>query len=165
MTVRDATPADRPRLLALNEESEQELSELDMQRLEYILSLAHRTLVVEGEGEIAAFAIAIAPGADYDSRNYLWFGERYEQFLYLDRIAVAAPHRRNGFGARIYDAMEDSAVPFRRMVCDVNVDPPNDVSLAFHKARGYRELGRLQHSKKAVMLLGKELAITPASAG
>jgi uncharacterized protein len=158
-------PADRPRLLALNEESEQELSELDMPRLEYILALAHRTLVVESDGEIAAFAIAIAPGTGYDSQNYRWFGERYEHFLYLDRIAVAAPHRRHGFGARIYDAMEESAIPFQRMVCDVNVDPPNDVSLAFHKARGYREVGRLQHPGKAVMLFSKELSIRPVSAG
>jgi hypothetical protein len=40
MRLREVTQADRPRLLQLNAESVQMLSELDEQRLEFILSLA-----------------------------------------------------------------------------------------------------------------------------
>jgi hypothetical protein len=157
-TVRDARFADRAQLLALNAASVRELSALDAQRLDFILSLAHRSLVVESDGELAAFAIAIAPGTEYDSRNYGWFAERFQQFLYLDRIAVGKPFRRQGLGAQLYDAMEAAATPFERMVCDVNVLPRNDASLAFHAARGYLELGRLAHgSQKTVTLLSKEL--------
>ena len=54
--------------------------------------------------------------------------------------------------------MEETAAPFERMVCDVNVRPPNDASLAFHGARGYLEVGRLAHgSEKVVALMSKEL--------
>lgn len=162
MRLRDATRADRPQLLALNGASVQVLSPLDEQRLDYILALARRSLVVEHEGEVIAFAVAVAPGAPYDSKNYGWFDERYERFLYLDRIAVAASMRRHGVGAQLYDAMETSAAPFGRMVCDVDIEPPNDPSLAFHHARGYREVGRLAHGTvKTVALFSKELA-TPA---
>jgi uncharacterized protein len=127
--------------------------------LRFILALAHRSLVVERAGEVVAFAIAIAPGTDYDSHNYAWFADHFERFLYLDRIAVAESARREGLGAQLYDAMEASAEPFGRMVCDVNIEPPNDVSLAFHAGRGYREVGRLAHdSEKTVALLSKELA-------
>jgi predicted GNAT superfamily acetyltransferase len=50
------------------------------------------------------------------------------------------------------------------MVCDVNIEPRNDASLAFHAARGYREVGRLAHgSVKAVALLSKELAAARSS--
>jgi predicted GNAT superfamily acetyltransferase len=43
-------------------------------------------------------------------------------------------------------------------VCEVNVRPANPASLAFHTARGYRELGRLEHGpEKVVALLAKEL--------
>ena len=160
--MRDATPQDWPALLQLNAASVAELSPLDEQRLGYILALAHRCLVVaeqDGVEGVLGFAIAIAPGSDYDSANYRWFAERYESFLYLDRIAVASRSRRTGVGARLYDAMEAAAAPFGRMVCDVNIKPRNDASLAFHAARGYRELDQLAHGDvKTVALMIKELA-------
>jgi predicted GNAT superfamily acetyltransferase len=160
MTLRRATQSDWPRLLELNAASVRELSPLDEDRLRCILAVAHDCLVVvAGAGEVVGFAIAIAPGAPYDSANYRWFGERCERFLYLDRIAVSAEHRRHGVGARLYDAMERAAAPFERMVCDVNIQPRNDASLAFHAARGYREIGQLAHgSDKTVALMSKELA-------
>ena len=150
--------ADWPTVLALNEASVLELSPLDEARLEYILELAQVGLVTEHDSEVAAFAIAVAPGAPYDSANYRWFAERYERFLYLDRIAVDAAHRRRGLGALLYDAMEQAAQPFGRMVCDVNVQPRNDASLGFHAARGYQDVGRLVHGDvKTVALMCKEL--------
>jgi uncharacterized protein len=162
MRLRELTRADWPALLALNLDSVRELSELDEQRLQWILSLAHRGLVVESEGEVAAFALAIASGTEYDSENYRWFAARFERFLYLDRVAVAASQRRRGIGAQLYDAMEVAAASFERMVCEVNVLPPNHASLAFHAARGYVEVGRLAHGPaKLVALLSKELATDP----
>jgi predicted GNAT superfamily acetyltransferase len=162
MIVRELTPADWPRVLELNLASVQALSELDEQRLRWILSLAHRSLVVEDDGEVVAFALAIASGTDYDSDNYRWFTARYERFLYLDRIAVEESLRRRGVGAQLYDAMEAAAASFGRMVCEVNLLPRNDVSLAFHAARGYGEVGQLAHGEeKLVSLLSKELEQTP----
>jgi predicted GNAT superfamily acetyltransferase len=160
MTLRRAAVQDHPRLLELNQASVQELSPLDEQRLDYILALAHSCLVVErDDGRVVGFAIAIAPGAGYDSANYRWLAERYERFLYLDRIAVDTACRRQGVGARLYDAMEDAAGAYGRMVCDVNLLPRNDVSLAFHAARGYREVGELAHGEsKTVALMSKELS-------
>ena len=158
MSVRELERTDWPAVLTLNEASVRELSPIDEPRLQYILELAHAALVVEREGELAAFAIAIAPGAPYDSANYAWFAERYERFLYLDRIAVGAAHRRHGLGALLYDAMEEAARPFGQMVCDVNVKPRNDASLGFHAARGYEDVGRLEHGDvKTVALMRKQL--------
>jgi predicted GNAT superfamily acetyltransferase len=127
---------------------------LDEQRPEWILALMHLGLAVEHEGEV----VAIAPGTPYDSRNYRWFAARFERFLYLDRIVVTGPFRRRGIATRLYDAMEIAAHSFDRMVCDVNILPPNQASLEFHDAREYREVGRLTHgSKKVVALLSKEV--------
>jgi uncharacterized protein len=157
LQLRELTRADWPRLLALNLVSVRELSALDEGRLEWILSLAHSALAIEGEGELVAFALAIAPNTAYDSENYRWFAGRFERFLYLDRIAVAASMRRRGIASRLYEAMEAAAAPLERMVCEVNVHPPNPASLAFHVSRGYVEIGRLSHGEKLVALLGKEL--------
>jgi predicted GNAT superfamily acetyltransferase len=157
MQLRELTDADLPAVLELNQASVVELSPLDEQRLRYILALAYRSVVVDHDGEVCAFAIAIAPGTDYDSRHYARLGERFERFLYLDRIAVAAGARRQGLGAMLYDAIEQAAQPFGRIVCDVNIEPPNDASLAFHAARGYLSLEELAHAEKRVVLMGKEL--------
>jgi predicted GNAT superfamily acetyltransferase len=158
LNTRTLTPADRPDLLALNHESVAQLSELDEPRLGWLLSLAHTSLGVEHDGRLAAFALAIAPGTGYDSENYRWFARRFERFLYLDRIVVAPELRRRGLASGLYDAVEQAATPFERMVCEVNVRPPNEPSLAFHRSRGYVELGRLAHGEdKLVALLAKEL--------
>ncbi len=158
------TRADWPEVLALNLASVQQLSPMDESRLQSILGMAHRGLVVDREGEVLAFALAITPGTAYDSENYRWFGTRFERFLYLDRVAVAEQWRRQGLGAQLYQAMELAAMPFERMVCEVNVLPPNHASLAFHEARGYVEIGRLEHgAEKVVALLSKELAESQAS--
>ncbi len=154
---RELARGDWPRLLELNLASVGELSELDEQRLRWILSLAHRALAVEDEHELAAFALALAPGTGYDSENYRWFGARFESYLYLDRVVVAARLRRQGIATRLYDAMEAAAIPLGRMVCEVNVSPPNAASLAFHRARGYVEVGRASRGEKVVALLSREL--------
>jgi uncharacterized protein len=157
--IRVLEPRDHERVLELNQASVQELSALDEQRLQYILALAHRSLVATSDdGNVLAFALAIAPSTDYDSLNYTTLSEMFESFLYLDRIAVADSARRKGLGAALYDAMEAAAAPFGRMVCDVNIEPRNDASLAFHTARGYREVGELSHGDvKTVALMSKEL--------
>lgn len=161
MLLREPTRADWPRLLELNQASVNELSALDEARLELVLSFAHRSLVVESDGEVVGFAIAVAPGVPYGSDNYRWFGKSFDEFLYLDRVAVAESMRRRGIGAQLYGAMESAAQPFGRMVCEVNLVPRNEVSLAFHESRGYREIGRLEHNpEKVVALLSKELSAT-----
>ncbi len=157
MLLRELEPGDWPEVIELNQASVRELSDVDDSRLAYLSSCAHRAVVIETDGVLTAFALAMGPRAGYDSRNYQWFESRFERFLYLDRIAVAERHRRAGFATRIYDELESTAAGFGRMVCDVNVEPPNDASLAFHARRGYLEIGRLQHADKLVALMSKEL--------
>jgi predicted GNAT superfamily acetyltransferase len=157
MSLRPLARADWPAVLALNQASVDELSDLAGERLRYVLSLAHRALVAEADGEVVAFALAMAPRAAYDSLNYRWFAQHLQSFLYLDRVAVDARRRRRGIGALLYDELEDAARAFGRMVCDVIIAPRNDASLAFHEARGYREIARLEHPEKVVALMCKEL--------
>src|SRR4051812_25172343 len=94
-------------------------------------------LVAELDGEVAGVAIAYQPGSAYDSINYRWHADRFGDFLYLDRIVISSDFRRRGLASALYDAMEQYAKEHGRMVCEVNSDPPNIESLAFHAARGY----------------------------
>ncbi|EHN12200.1 acetyltransferase GNAT family [Patulibacter medicamentivorans] len=159
LRVRPMTVADHPAVLALNEDSVAVLSPLDGPRLAWIAGLASAPLVVvDPAGAIAGFAIALPEGTAYDSDHYRWFAERYERFLYLDRIAVAAGARRRGVGSLLYDAAERIALPHGRMLCEVDSDPVNPPSLAFHRDRGYVELERRTGaSGKGVAMFAKEL--------
>ncbi len=48
--------------------------------------------------------------ASYDSVNYRWFAERYERFLYVDRVVVAAAQHGRGFGLAQYAPFSGWAV-------------------------------------------------------
>jgi predicted GNAT superfamily acetyltransferase len=136
--------ADLERVLELNEESVNALSPLDLGGVQRHQQLADVSVVWDIGGDAVGFAFAFAPGSTYESVNYRWHGERFADFLYLDRIAVSSRARRTGIGSKIYDYIEALAAEHGRMVCEVNSDPPNEESLAFHERRGYRPVGTLR---------------------
>ena len=156
--LRPLDDADLPAVLALNHQFVQWLSPLDVERLAWIVGLADRAEVIDVDDEVGGFVVTMGPDSVYDSENYRWFAERYgRDFYYLDRIVVAEHLRRRGLARLVYDAMEDSAREFGRMTLEVNVDPPNDGSLAFHAARGYLEVARLGPPGHVVSLMAKDL--------
>lgn len=154
MEIRPITDDDVDAVLRLNHESVWALSALEADKLAAYRQAAAHALVCEVDGAVAAFTIAYAPGAAYDSINYRWHAGRFGDFVYLDRIAVDPTFRRRGIAGALYDVVEAAAVPHGRMVCEVYSDPPNEGSLAFHAARGYRDVGHLLQSdgKECVML-------------
>ena len=153
------TDADTYAVLSLNASSVDVTGPLDAERLARLRTMAVRADVVEVDGGVAAFALVLPADADYDSPNFDWFRERYgRDFLYLDRVVVSQLNRRAGIGGRIYDAAEAEAARAGRLACEVNAEPPNDASLAFHASRGYVEAGRLTHDGgKVTAMLVKEL--------
>ncbi len=94
-------------------------------------------------GEADAFLVALDQGADYDSPNFLWFRDRFERFVYVDRIAVAPQARGRGLARALYEALiaRARAAGHDRIVCEVNADPPNPASDAFHAALGFAVIG------------------------
>ena len=99
------------------------------------------------DGGLEGFLLLLPPGLDYDSVNYRWFSERYADFLYVDRIVVAGSARRRGVGRALYDAACRRATARGwPLACEVNVEPPNPQSMAFHEAFGFGEVGR-QHTE------------------
>ncbi|HEY7042729.1 MAG TPA: GNAT family N-acetyltransferase [Nocardioidaceae bacterium] len=158
MRIRPVDDADTESVLALNAESVWALAPLDEERLAWLRSMTRHALVCEVAGQVAGFALAFEPRTAYDSINYAWHAARFPDFLYLDRVAVSTTYRRRGVATALYDEMESQAASHDRMVCEVNSDPPNEASLAFHRARGYRELGRLvQLDGHEVVLMEKPL--------
>lgn len=143
--VRPLRPADRDAVLALNRAEVPRVGPLTADDLTGLLSRCELAMVAEVAAEgLAGFLLALAPGQDYASPNYGWFAARGTDFLYVDRVVTAPAHRRRGVASRLYDAIEERARAQGRaeVTCEVNVRPANPTSLAFHRQRGYREVGR-----------------------
>lgn len=144
MRLRPATTADFAAILALNEESVAALSPLTRERLAALDACAALHLVVEDGARVIAFLLALREGAAYDSPNYRWFAQRFERFLYVDRVVVSTSARGRGVGARLYEALFEFAATqaVGPVSCEYDVEPPNPASERFHARFGFREVGR-----------------------
>lgn len=159
--LRPGTAADAAAVLALNNASVPHVNALDADALAQIVAMsAHYTVAEDAEG-ILGFVLCIPAGRSYWSDNYRWFGERYDDFLYLDRVAVAARAQRRGVGRALYAAMHRAVRGgWPRVALEVNLRPPNPVSVAFHEAMGYSAVGIREYADgaNAVQMFIKELA-------
>jgi uncharacterized protein len=157
-----ANPSLADALLALNNAHVRELSRLDRTRLERLVSRACMALRI---GNVDAFLLAFDQDADYDSPNFLWFRARYPRFVYVDRVATTVTARRRGHARRLYEHLitAASSAGHRRVVCEVNVNPPNPASDAFHAVLGFAEVGTatFQGGGKTVRYLSRGLRPVP----
>ena len=142
--VRPLEERDVAAVLALNELEVEKLAPMDEATLRRIHALADRFDVVDLDGDFVGFVITVRPGSDYDSANYRWYAERYgDDYYYLDRVVMTEQSRGHGLGTQVYDALEKRAAPYGRLALEVNIDPPNEVSLAFHTSRGFETVGEV----------------------
>jgi predicted GNAT superfamily acetyltransferase len=161
-TLRDARREDFAAILALNTESVHFTSAMTAERLDALHRAAAYHKVVEIDGEVVAFLLALREGAPYDSLNYLWFAERYPEFLYIDRIVVARAHRGTRIGVALYDDIiafaASSGVSW--LTCEFDLEPPNPASMRFHERMGFAEVGTqwLGGGRKRVSLRARAIA-------
>ena len=118
-------------------------------------------LAAEVGGELAGFCLVLAPGADYGSVNYGWFAARYDDFAYLDRVAVDERHRDRGIGTALYAEVERRTTA-RWFLLEVNCGA--STARWFHRAPRLRR-GRSAGDalRRPVSRLAKDL--TPAAGG
>lgn len=156
-SIRSLVPADLPLLLALNNAAVPAVNKLDASALAVLVEHSHLAVAVvhDDSADIAlGFAILFVAGADYESENYRWFSARSTDFLYVDRIVVADGYRGQGLGQVLYDAIFGAARRERlsEVLCEVNLEPPNPGSLAFHDRLGFSEVGQLSTKGDTVVV-------------
>ncbi len=149
VTLRDATTDDFERILALNEVEKRQTSELAIERLSSMHAIAdyHRVALVDGR--VMGFLIGFRETAPYENGNHAWFRERFDSFLYVDRIVVSADAGRRGIGSLLYRDFFDVASTggAKRVTCEYNLEPPNPTSAAFHRKFGFAEVGQRRFAK------------------
>ena len=158
--IRDARDADLAAVHAINEAAVPHVNSITLDRFQDFTRSAAYFRVASLANQVAGYLVAFAPGARYDSVNFLWFQERYRNFIYIDRIAVAANNRRLGVASRLYrDIFEFARLRTGLLTCEVNTRPPNAESKTFHERFGFREVGtqETESGTKAVSLMTVEL--------
>ena len=148
-------------VLTINNANAPAVGALTATDLEYLVRHSLHALMVIDDDDVQAFCLTFAPGAPYSSPNYRWFSDSYENFVYLDRIAVASPHRNNGCGTALYGAVEQRMHEEKiasLLTCEVNLQPPNPGSLRFHQRLGFQEVGQLESKPGLIVsLLAKHI--------
>jgi predicted GNAT superfamily acetyltransferase len=161
LAIRPGVEADLDRLLVLNNAAVPAVNELDRGDLQRFLKIAPHFQVAVIWDRPVGLMIALAPGLDYGSLNYRWFEERYDGFLYIDRVVVDPDVRSAGIGAALYRNLELVARErgISRLACEVNLRPSNDRSLRFHERLGFRGVGTqdTENGAKTVQLMVWEL--------
>jgi len=137
------TNLDDPNLLLdINNAAVPDVNELTAAKAQWLVDHVVTPGVARIDGRPAGMVVVLSDHCGYDSDYYRWFTERYENFLYIDRVIVAASARGQGVARSLY-AEIDRIAQARQMaiVADVYSNPPNVPSLALHRAMGYQEIG------------------------
>jgi predicted GNAT superfamily acetyltransferase len=158
--VRDATVADHPVVLSMNNAATPEVNALARHEFDWLVSHATYFRVVEDAEGVAGFLLCLASGLDYWSENYKWFTARHASFLYVDRVVVAERARGSGAGRALYEDLHAFALgKWPRITSEVNIRPPNPASIAFHERLGYAAVGVREYADgvNAVRMFHKQM--------
>ncbi len=125
---------------ALNNAFARETSFLDEDAWQDLVTVAR---FAYGVAPADGFMIAMDQDSNYEGLNFQWFKARYDRFAYTDRIVIAASAHGRGLGKALYMRLFDDAraAGHVRVACEINIDPPNPGSIAFHEKLGFASVG------------------------
>ncbi len=143
LVVRPLVAADLPASAALNDAAVPAVNALGLDGLTAHATTCDLALVATDGEDVIGLLLALAPGAEYASENYRWFAAHVPGSLYVDRVVVAPHAHGRGVGRAFYEAVlgHAAALGAATVTCEVNLDPPNPGSLAFHDRLGFTQVG------------------------
>ena len=134
MEIRALQISDSSLIWEINEQGLPGTGKVSEQEIVDLLEFSSLSIGLFDNNSLLGFVICLPPKTAYGSLNYLWFNERYDDFLYVDRIAVSTANRNQKIGSKLYQAVIDTAsklgVP---IAAEVNLRPPNPDSVRFHQ--------------------------------
>jgi len=158
MEVRQLVSEDVETAWQINEQGLPGTGQVTQEEMADLLSLCELPLGVFDGDEMLGFVLCLAPRTRYASRNYAWFNERYQEFLYVDRIAIAVEHRGRGIGSLLYKRVIEHAESLQFPVtAEVNLTPPNPGSIRFHERHSFTEVGAFHQGVKSVTMMLRPL--------
>ena len=154
MEIRALQTSDSSSIWEINEQGLPGTGKVSEQEILDLLNYSSLSIGLFDNNSLLGFVICLPPKTAYGSLNYLWFNERYDDFLYVDRIAVSTANRNQKIGSKLYQAVIDTAAKLGvPIAAEVNLRPPNPDSVRFHQRHGFTEIGQFEHGQKAVIMM------------
>ncbi len=155
--IRELTAEDLDVMLAINQENVPAVGPENEETMRQIFEWSFLALGIEVNQALVGYCLIMKPGLPYGSTNYQWFCDKYDDFIYLDRVAFTASQQGKGYGSLLYSEVESrSTEPL--FTLEVNLKPRNEGSLRFHHRLGFVEVGQqVSGSGKLVSLMAKTL--------
>ena len=150
--IRQITPQDLGSVLAINNEAVPAVNALTASELSEIVNISEKVWVVDEGDKIVGVLIVLGPRESYGSANYTWLNSQFTNFCYVDRIIIATSGKRKGYGKALYLALEEHAVStgVEMLLCEVNVEPENPQSMAFHESLGWVPFQDREHGPEKI---------------
>jgi hypothetical protein len=154
MQLRTLGSEDIPAIWKINEQGLPGTGKVSQDEIAELIRLAELPLGAYEENELVGFVLCLLPRTKYASLNYAWFNQRYQNFLYVDRIAVLESHRNRTIGSLLYQEViayaQQNNCP---ITAEVSLKPPNPDSMRFHHRFGFSEVGVLHNESKSVTMM------------
>lgn len=130
-------------LVEINNAAVPDVNRLDRRKAEWLLEHSALAKVAIVDQQAVGVIVVLDDTAGLDSEYFRWFTERYQNFIYIDRVIVTESARRHGVSTRLYRAVDELARDRRQAIAsEVYCEPPNLPSLSFHEKMGYQPIGR-----------------------
>lgn len=145
--IQPLTDAHRAALLRLNANHYPAVHTLDEATLDELLTCraGYHRVAVDRTSTVYGYLLSFSRESNYDDSEISELRRRLtEPFVYICQIVVASEYRKRGIARAFYAAVADTARDhgIRWLCCDVNINPPNPDSFAFHQRLGFREIGQ-----------------------
>ena len=142
-SIRPMSSSDIDVVWAINQENIPAVGEETVEVLSNLHAMSTISLVAEVDNVVVGFCMVLSPQTSYQSPNYLYFCERFDDFVYLDRVAVTSGFQGWGIGAALYRQVEE-LTGSSMFVLEVNTKPRNEGSLRFHTREGFTLLEEVE---------------------
>lgn len=152
-TFRECTIADVSTMWEINEQGLPGTGKVTEKEISYLMQISEVCIGAYHEKSLVGFVICLLQKRNYASLNYSWFNERYEKFIYVDRIAVDTQFRDQGIGSKLYQRViqysTENSIP---ITAEVSLNPPNPGSDRFHIRHSFSSVGEFHQENKSVTM-------------
>lgn len=153
MEIRYLTVNEIQTMWEINEQGLPGTGRVSPDEIKNLLDISELSIGIFENDSLRGFVICLLPNTAYGSLNYAWFNQRYENFIYVDRIAVDEKYRNQGIGHKLYETVFEYAVKNNLPVAaEVSLRPQNLGSDRFHLRHGFYAIAEVDHGDKAVTM-------------
>ena len=153
MQIRYLTVNNIQTMWEINEQGLPGTGKVSLDEMKNLLNISELSVGAFEDDSLLGFVICLLPNTAYGSLNYAWFNQRFENFIYVDRVAVDEKYRNQGIGQALYDTVFDYASEHQLPVtAEVSLRPQNLGSDRFHLRHGFSAIAEVDHGDKAVTM-------------